>query len=475
MRLIPKIHLGISLKLFLAFWLVILSSGFLTYIITLQFKHTPHQELANPKQLVLLNQFSNQLSSKFNNHSRLNVQKNVKSDLKKVRSWFLRKYNQHLFIKDLSNNKVYSPRSRAWHRVSNYLKNNALPNPTTIDFSYSKITGAKNITLYGKDYQLFIASPIDRQKITSIIDQLPLPLRVISMLVISFLLCWLLAKAFSKPLIAIQKASDALGKGDLTTRLTGFERRSDEFGAVAKSFNKMASQLEGNISAHQRLLGDVSHELRSPLARLQLAIGLAEKNMENPTEQQRHLSRCEHEVDRLDDMIADVLTLSRLEHANTGLNFQQIKLTNLIQKIIDDCQYIANAKQVKISLEAKQQHSLFADEKLLVSAVSNVINNAVKYTPKNTDITVSLSSNQQKITLVVTDQGEGVPAEMLSQLFMPFFRVADGRERSSGGTGLGLAIARQAIQQHQGEISAKNSKPNGLQVIITLPVSQTQG
>ena len=247
MAFLPKIRIGMSVKLFLAFWLVIISSGLISHLITMQLKKTPSQTAANPEQLILLNQFSETL------------QQSRKQNFKALRNKFIRKYDQHLFIKDIEKNKVYLPRKRAWHRVDNYIKNNELPNPVTIDFYYTQITGAKNVTLNGKQYQLFIASPIDRQKITSIIDQLPFPLRIIIMLLISFLLCWLLAKAFSKPLIAIQKASETLGKGDLSTRLTGFERRRDEFGAVATSFNNMASQLENNISAHQRLLGDVSH------------------------------------------------------------------------------------------------------------------------------------------------------------------------------------------------------------------------
>ena len=458
-----KIRIGMGVKLFLAFWLVIISSGVISHIITLQFKRTPSQEIANPQQLNLLNQFSNALAEKGKGKRNQSI--------KALRNQFLRKHNQHLFIKDIETNKVYLPRKRSWLRVRAYLKNNALPNPVTIDFYYTHVTGAKSITLQGKQYQLFVASPIDRQKITTIIDQMPIALRIIIMLVISFLLCWLLAKIFSKPLIAIQKASEAIGKGNLSTRLSSFEHRTDEFGEVAKSFNKMASQLENNVSAHQRLLGDVSHELRSPLARLELAIALAEKNINNPTEQQRHLNRCEVEVDRLDSMIGDVLTLSRLEHSTKNINLEAVQLTKLLTRIIEDGQYIANENAIQINFISPEQCLIKADEKLLASALSNVINNAVKYSPKNGDINVAVTTQDKHFIIKVTDQGSGVPDELLSKLFMPFFRVADSRERSSGGTGLGLAIVKQAIEQHQGTICASNIKPHGLQVTISLPQS----
>jgi two-component system sensor histidine kinase CpxA len=457
MALLKTLRLGISLKLFIAFWLVIISSVSISYFITLQFKQTPTQGVADAKQLLLLSQYAESLP------------KHRRTNLKDIRNTFIRKNNLHLIIKSLSTNKVHLARKRAWHRVHNYLKNNALPNPVTIDFSYTKITGSQEVILNGDKYQLFIASPIDRQQLTTIIDRLPVPLRAIIMLIISFLLCWLLAKAFSKPLIAIQKASDALGKGDLTARLNGLDKRSDEFGSVARSFNNMADQLEHNISAHQRLLGDVSHELRSPLTRLQLAIGLAEKNSGNEAEQQKHLRRCENEVDRLDDMIGDVLTLSRLEHTTNTLHTESVDLTRLVKHIIEDCQYIANDKNITITECKREKCMLSGDRKLLSSAISNVLNNAVNYSPNDADIQVNLLVEHNQIKLTITDQGTGVPEAALSELFTPFFRVADSRERSSGGTGLGLAIAQQAIAQHQGRIYAKNLSPHGLAVSIILP------
>jgi two-component system sensor histidine kinase CpxA len=231
----------------------------------------------------------------------------------------------------------------------------------------------------------------------------------------------------------------------------------------------MAEQLESNISAHQRLLGDVSHELRSPLTRLQLAVALAEKNIGNTQEQQKHLTRCETEVDRLDDMIADVLTLSRLEHSNSAFCAENIDLKALTTQVISDCQYYANSKNVTINQQGPEHLYMLADSKLLASALSNVINNAIKYSQQQQIIEVLIEQQAQQVQLIITDQGQGVPDDMLAQLFTPFFRVADARDRNTGGIGLGLAITQQAIQLHQGKITAKNVEPQGLQVTISLP------
>lgn len=452
-----KSSLGISLKLFLAFWLVIITSVLISYLVTIQFRHNPSQEQANPQQLELLEKYRQKFSGK----------KQVK--FKAMQRAFKQRHGQYLIIKTISTKKFYTPRDRIWNKVRSYLKNNPLENPVTIDFAFTQVTTSQPIMINGQLVQLFIANELKRKRLVNLVNQLPFAIRLIFLLAISFLSCWLLAKSFTNPLIAIQKASKALGEGKLTTRITKFDKRSDEFGDLARSFNQMATQLEGNISAHQRLLGDVSHELRSPLTRLQLAVGLAEKHKGNNTEQQKHLDRCETEVDRLDEMIADVLTLSRLEHSQNTFTADTIDINKLVTQVVNDCQYFASSKNVTIILRANVNCTFYADDKLLVSAISNVLNNAVKYSPNGEVVTVALKTIENKIQLSVADNGPGVPDDVLTQLFTPFFRVADGRERNSGGTGLGLAIAQQAIHLHQGEIYAKNIGSGGLAVTMILP------
>jgi two-component system sensor histidine kinase CpxA len=423
----------------------------------MQFRHSPNQEQANPEQLKLLSKYTQRLANK--NHI----------ELKAVQEKFRRKHHQHLIIKNITTNHIYSPRKRGWFEVKSYLAKHPLQNPVTVDFAFTKVTSSEPIVINGEQFQLFIANDVHRKRIVSLVNQLPIALRFLMLLTISFLSCWLLAKTFTKPLIAIQKASEDIGEGKLTTRITTFDQRSDEFGTLARSFNQMAEQLENNITAHQRLLGDVSHELRSPLTRLQLAVALAEKNIGNDIEQQKHLNRCETEVERLDEMIADVLTLSRLEHNQSVFAADYTDLSALVTQVVNDCQYFATSKGVTITLCAQENCLLLADSKLLSSAISNVVNNAVKYSPNDKTVAVELTQQNERLMLSISDQGCGVPNDMIEKLFTPFFRVADARDRSSGGTGLGLAIAQQAIVFHQGEIIAQNQESSGLRVTITLP------
>lgn len=449
--------LGISLKLFLAFWLVIIASVLISYLVTMQFRHNPTQEHANPEQLKLLSKYQHKLAGK------------NKVKLKALQHKFHEENQQFLIIKKLRTSQVYAPRTRIWSKVKNYLKRRSLDNPVTVDFSFTQVTSSEPIVINGEKFQLFIATQPQRKQLIALVSQLPVALRLILLLAFSFLCCWLLAKSFSKPLIAIQKASKSIGQGKLSTRITEYDKRSDEFGALARSFNQMAEQLESNISAHQRLLGDVSHELRSPLTRLQLAVALAEKNIGNHEEQQKHLTRCETEVDRLDDMIADVLTLSRLEHSKSAFSAENIELRSLTDQVISDCQYYANSKNITINLLGSNSFYILADSKLLASAISNIINNAIKYSPTDQEIDVQIAQISHQVQLVIKDNGPGVPDDVLEKLFSPFFRVADARDRNSGGTGLGLAIALQAIQLHHGEIFAQNHPHGGLIVTITLP------
>ncbi|NQY37893.1 MAG: HAMP domain-containing protein [Alteromonadaceae bacterium] len=455
---IKNITFGISLKLFFAFWLVIISTILISFLITKQFRDSATQEPVDKKQLMLLTQFRDKLVIQ------------APMSLKAINKRFYKIHKQHLIIKHLTSQKVTIPNQRPWHEVKNYLENHQLDNPVSIDFYFTQVTGVSEIEINGEKIQLFVAPTVDHKQLVGIMARLPPSLRILLVIFISFIVCLLLAKTFSRPLIAIQKASEALGQGKLSTRVTGYDQRSDEFGAVARSFNQMAAQLEDNISVHQRLLCDVSHELRSPLTRLQLAVGLVEKNLDNIVEQQKHLSRCEGEIDLLDEMIADVLTLSRLEHSNYVHTVGEVNLTNLIEQVIEDCQYLADDKNIAIELINNGPYSLSADKKLLISAISNVLNNAVKYSPAQCAINVEVTTEAEQLQVTVSDQGQGIPEQMLKGIFTPFFRVADGRERTSGGTGLGLAIAQQAIMQHQGQIYAENITPTGLKVTIKLPL-----
>jgi len=232
----------------------------------------------------------------------------------------------------------------------------------------------------------------------------------------------------------------------------------------------MAEQLQQNQSAQQRLLGDVSHELRSPMTRLQMALGLAQQDSTTKLAREQYLQRCQLELERLNQMIEDALVLSRLENTLQTIEKKHLNFTALVQKIIHEEQFIADDKSIKIVLNSTVIVELLGDHNLLFSAISNVVTNAVKYSPKHSKVELSLSVKDQFVSLVICDNGIGVPPESLTELFTPFYRVNIPRDRKTGGTGLGLAIAKQAIVTHQGNIFAKNNNTNGLSVTIELPL-----
>ena len=285
-------------------------------------------------------------------------------------------------------------------------------------------------------------------------------------------ICWLLARSLSKPLLAIKGTAASFGDGNFSARVDKATSRNDELGELARSFNKMADKLATNMGAHQRLLADVSHELRSPMTRLQIAIALANKTSSQPEELEKHLTRCELEVTRLDEMISDVLSLSRLENTFQQIELDDICLAELLTSTINDAQYLADEKQIIINHQIEDPLIMPADSHLLASAFNNVLSNAIKYSAIKSSIEVTLSHANSYAKLTISDYSGGVPESALTELFKPFYRVSTARDRATGGTGLGLAITQQAIIAHNGTITAENNDSGGLTITVKLPLNK---
>ncbi|WP_281560904.1 ATP-binding protein [Thalassomonas sp. RHCl1] len=380
-----------------------------------------------------------------------------------------------LWIKELAGGKLLTSSGNDLPALKNYLGGNHFSELKTYQFPELRLTGPQLVTLHNKDYQFFVAVKESRKHFTMLFfSQLPPWARIALPLVISFIFCWLLARNLSKPLLSMRSVANRLGDGDLSVRVNDGATRSDELGSLARSINQMAQKLEISLQAQKRLLGDVSHELRSPMTRLQMALGLAQKSSDDPKNLSKHLQRCETEVHRLDQMIADVLALSRLENALHQLNFAKLDLTGLLDILLQDAQFTADEKSIKLQLDAVKNSQLKADSQLIASAISNVLGNAVKYSPQGSNIEVTLRHQGHNAVLTIADAGPGVPEHALAQLFDPFYRVAEARDRKTGGTGLGLAIARQAVLAHRGSITAQNNDSGGLTVTIQLPLDNIQ-
>jgi two-component system sensor histidine kinase CpxA len=278
------------------------------------------------------------------------------------------------------------------------------------------------------------------------------------------LLCYALAYHLSSPVLRLQRAVDRFGHGDLSARAE--TKRADEIGQLARSFNHMAERIETLLVAERRLLLDISHELRSPLARLGVAIELARSGEDRDA----LLDRIQKEADRLNTLIGELLQVTRAEGDPAQCQIAPVRLDQLVEDITDDCSIEAKARDCTLALASAPPLTFPGDAELLRRAIENIMRNAIRHAPPGTAVEVSLEADRQSARIVVRDYGPGVPEESLERIFDPFYRVQTDRGRASGGTGLGLAIARRAVELHQGKLHARNAHP-GLLVTIELPLA----
>ena len=278
------------------------------------------------------------------------------------------------------------------------------------------------------------------------------------------LLCYVLAWTLAKPIRQLREAVVRFGRGDLSLRTNW--RRRDEIGDLARSFDQMADRIETLLTAERRLLQDISHELRSPLTRLRLAVELARSR---PTLDDA-LARVDKEVDRLSRLVGELLQMTRAEGDPTSRDVSRFEALPFLQALVDDAHIEAEARGCSISLNVKGDIVLAGDRELLHRAVENVVRNAIHHSPRGTTIEVDATTANGLFELRVRDYGPGVSQELLTKIFQPFFRVEEDRGRDDGGgIGLGLAIAERAVRLHNGRILARNMSP-GLLVEIALPL-----
>lgn len=274
-----------------------------------------------------------------------------------------------------------------------------------------------------------------------------------------------LAWYLTRPLRHLGEAARAVASGRLSTRVGPLMgRRRDEIVDLAREFDKMAAKLEQLLGAQRRLLHDISHELRSPLTRLQAAIGLVRQA---PDQRDVMLDRIERECERLDELIEELLTLARLESGQHNLPFERVDLIELLAAIAEDASFEAAAKECTVSLEADPAFVSWVSGEMLYRAFENVVRNAVKFTDPGTQVRIKARVDGDCLRLAIADAGPGVPPDMLESIFEPFKRVESGGGHP--GLGLGLSIAQRAVQMHGGTISASTGPLGGLVVQVTLP------
>ncbi len=334
-------------------------------------------------------------------------------------------------------------------------------------FAATRTTGST-----GTHYVLVIGTNVE-----SVTDVLRAPIQVqivraAAVLFIAGFVCFWLARYITAPVRHLRAATHRLATGNLSARVgASAGNRNDELAELSRDFDHMAEQIESLISSQRRLLADISHELRSPLARLTVALGLTRLHA-NP-EAASGLDRIELEAGRLNTLIESLLRLARLEGGSELLEGEPVMLHQIVSEVAADADFEAQSRNRHVRLTKTDTCTISGNKQLLRSAVENVIRNAVNYTAEGTDVQIALqkiSSNGNSTALIsVRDHGRGVPEESLADIFLPFYRVGDARDRSSGGSGLGLSITDRAIRLHGGSVRAVNCPDGGLLIELSLP------
>jgi two-component system, OmpR family, sensor histidine kinase CpxA len=285
------------------------------------------------------------------------------------------------------------------------------------------------------------------------------------------IVCYWLARYLAAPVVRLRAATHKLAAGDLRARVGVVGYRKDELVELGKDFDQMAEQIESAVTAQKRLLVDISHELRTPLARLTVAVGIMRQQLGAavPTE----LDRIEKEADRINALISQLLVLTRIESGAQDFEEREVDLYSLVREIASDADFEAKNSNRSVSLVRYEPCSTIGVPALLRSAIENVVRNAIRHTAEGTQVELSLHYQTDgvlpKAVIRVRDHGPGVPESALREIFQPFYRVSDARDRATGGMGLGLSITERVVGHHGGTVRASNIPGDGLLVEIRLP------
>jgi len=315
---------------------------------------------------------------------------------------------------------------------------------------------------------------------------------IIGVALVGALFCYWLARYLTSPVTKLRAATRELARGNLSARVgPAMGNRKDELTSLGADFDLMAEKIESLIKSQRRLLGDISHELRSPLARLNVALELAVQRA--GPDATSALERIQREAENLNEMIGQLLALTRLESGTEGLQKTKVDLGQLVAEVVDDADFEARGRTRSVRFETTDQCTVMGIEHLLRRAIENVVRNAVQYTREGTEVQVGLqkdscdgfgstekvdgrvdlpSGSNHCAVITVRDRGAGVPESALTKIFHPFYRVDEARAREAGGVGLGLAIAERAVRLHGGTVAAANATDGGLMVTISLPIDE---
>jgi two-component system sensor histidine kinase CpxA len=322
-------------------------------------------------------------------------------------------------------------------------------------------TGTYCLTVHGKNGGLPDSPESRRSRM-----QLTILLELVSCAGLSYFI----ARYLSRPISDLRQAATRLAKGDLTARVGAkFSGRHDEAADLVREFDQMADRVAALIEVQRRLIGDVSHEIKSPLARLNMALGLARRDAEDHAPKQ--FARMQREIDNISQLVRELLILASLDASAAQTLDERVSLGDVVADVLADITYESPARADDLVFRRPEREIfLLGDPALLGRAIGNVLRNAVFYTASGASIEIDCdTATPGRVRVTIADHGPGVPERALARLFDPFYRVDDARTRQTGGTGIGLAICRRAIELHGGKVWARNIDPHGLAVVIDLP------
>ncbi len=393
---------------------------------------------------------------------------------KRDRRLFKRTFLLNKAGEDIIHRKIPQLLSDLHHRTLH----NEMLNNTVVFSVFQKntvFTGGSTVEFNGKEYYLYRYQhiPVFSRRFVGLFFKEVATSLLITTLIISFPVSFFLAWLLSRPIRQLQRSTQEIAENlSNKQRLEPLVKRNDEFGDLARDFKSMACQLEQHLNSQKQLLSDVSHELRSPLTRMQLALGLMEKKGISVV--QDDLLRIKRESDRMNEMLENLLTISRLESQELQHKKESFDFCQLILSVVDNTQFEAQQAQVELVTRLPERLDFIGVQEALISGLENLVRNAICYAGQGGTVNISLANCNGQLKLTVSDTGPGIAEEHLSKIFDSFYRPQSDRNMKTGGVGLGLSIARRAFALNDGQISAENGHAEGLviSVVFSLPAKR---
>lgn len=442
-------------RIFAIFWTTILLV--LLTVFAVQKMDPRKPTLMSKERLSEITQVVQRFERRYENHTSL------ETALREIDRTIVGGKDARYYVVDAEQNILSQENGMKRRALQNFITNfTASESPKQQLFGRFMVAGPFPLVIAGQELDMYAGFKWDQPPpfILQLFDK-PFQLLVVVMLVSTPLLISL-AWALSQPARRLEIAAKRVARGQFTPD-PKLEKGSVDFQQTGKAFNQMVLSVNNMVSSQQRLLSDISHELRSPLTRLKMANALACRKLGESDE----LRRIETEADRLERMISELLKLSRMQ-IDAHQTRENHTVKSLFFDMLEDACFEAEQSEVKLTYNALPKTKLNGNAQLLESAVENIVRNAIHYS--NSKVDVHFSTSATSLTILVDDDGPGVEEHERDEIFRPFYRVSTARDRDSGGAGLGLAIASSAVAQHSGSIRALESPSKGLRVEIILPI-----